>query len=253
MYWNSAAILTAVHIETEAVMRLYEQWDKITIPEDRQEYFTASFTRGSRTHKIITAQQQSMGMTAAAMLASKIIFQFRPEYLIMCGIAAGLGINAEHIYGDVIVPDVVWDYSAGKFTAPEKPAITFGILGFIPRPESIKPDESVINIVRGLKGRTDYEILIGPMACGSAVVANREIIEKRIQPVMPDTIGVDMESYGILYAAQNAAEPRPKAVIIKSICDYADYQKSDQYQKFASYTSSMFAKELIEQHLPLMI
>ena len=234
-------------------MRLYEHWNRIIIPEDKQEYFAASFTRGGITHRIITAQQQSMGMTTAAMLASKIIFEFRPEYLIMCGIAAGLGINAEHIYGDVIVPDVVWDYSAGKFTAPEKSAITFGNLGFIPRPTSLKADESVLDIVRSLKGHTDFEILVGPMACGSAVVANREVIEKRIRPLLPDTIGLDMESYGILYAAQNAAAPRPKAVIIKSICDYADQQKSDQYQKFAAYTSSMFTKELIEQHLPLIV
>ena len=253
MYWTSAAIITAVQIEADSVMRLYEQWDKITIPEDGQEYFAASFKRGHKSHKIITAMQDSMGMTAAATLASKIIHEFRPEYLIMCGIAAGLGKDADQIYGDIIVPDIVWDYSAGKFTVPDKAAITFGSVGFMPRPVSIRADESVLNIVRDLKGHTEFELLVGPMACGSAVIANREVIEKQIHSLIPDTIGLDMESYGILYAAQNVTEPRPKAAIIKSICDYADQEKSDQYQKFAAYTSSMFTKELIEQHLPFIV
>ena len=88
------------------------------------------------------------------------------------------------------------------------------------------------------------------MACGSAVVANRAIIEKQIQSFMPDTIGLDMESYGIYYTAQNATFPKPKAIVVKSICDYADSEKSDKYQKFAAYNSSLFTKELIEKYLP---
>ena len=58
----------------------------------------------------------------------------------MCGIVAGLGSEAEHLYGDVVVPDVVWDYSAGKFTAPGKGAIIFGNVSFQPRPQSIALD-----------------------------------------------------------------------------------------------------------------
>ena len=144
----------------------------------------------------------------------------------------------------------MWDYSAGKFTPPVDSAITFGNVGFQPRPSSIALDDGILDIVKGLKGKTDFELLIGPMACGSAVIANREAIEARIQHVMPETLGVDMESYGIFYAAVNSAAPKPKAIVIKSICDYADSDKSDNYQKFAAYTSSEFTKYLLENHLP---
>ncbi len=253
MYRTSAAIITAVQVETDYVMRLYDNWEKIKISEDNQEYFSASFTKNSKPHRIITAQQNTMGMTAAALLSAKMIHEFRPEYLIMCGIAAGLGQDSEQIYGDIIVPDIVWDYSSGKFIAPEFSAIKFGRLGFMPRPKFIKADEAIINIVKGLQGNTDYKFFVGPMACGSAVVANREVIESQIHSFMPDTIGLDMESYGVLYTAKNATSPRPKAAVIKSICDYADHQKSDQYQKFAAYTSSMFTKELLENHLPFTV
>ena len=250
-YKTSAAIITAVKVETSSVFRLYDNWEKITRPNDEQVYYASSFTSADgHEHRIITAQQNSMGMTAAAFLASKIIDAFRPQYLIMCGIAAGLGSEARHIYGDVIIPDIVWDYSAGKFTPPVNSAITFGNVGFQPRPSSIALDAGLLEIVKGLKGRTEFELLIGPMACGSAVIANRNAIESRIQHVMPETLGVDMESYGIFYAAANSTNPKPKAIVIKSICDYADAEKSDQYQKFAAYTSSEFTKYLIENHLP---
>ena len=250
-YMTSAAIITAVKIETQSVHRLYDNWGKLILPNDGQEYYECSFTdAGGHERRIITAQQNTMGMTAAALLSAKIINAFRPEYLIMCGIAAGLGTEADHLYGDVMIPDIVWDYSAGKFISPDKAAITFGNIGFQPRPRSIALDAGIADIIRGLKGKTEFELHIGPMACGSAVIANREAIETRIRSVMPETLGLDMESYGIFYAAENSSQPKPKAIVIKSICDYADSQKSDQYQKFAAYTSSEFTKCLLENHLP---
>ena len=246
MYRTHAAIITAVKIETESVHRLYDNWERVILPDDGQEYYARTF----REHTIITAQQNTMGMTAAAFLSAKIISAFRPEYLIMCGIAAGLGSEADQLYGDVIVPDVVWDYSSGKFTAPGKGAITSGNVGFQPRPRSIALDAGILKLITSLKGRTEFELHIGPMACGSAVIANREAIETRIKSVIPETLGLDMESYGIFYAAENSSSPKPKAIVIKSICDYADSRKSDKYQKFAAYTSSQFTKYLLENHLP---
>ncbi|MBQ3394810.1 MAG: hypothetical protein IJG55_00595 [Synergistaceae bacterium] len=249
-YKTASAIITSVDIESEYVMRLYD-WKRISAPDDHK-YFSASFERDGIIHRIITAEQNNMGMTAAVFLASRIIHLFSPKYLIMCGIAAGLGQSSDQLYGDVMIPDVVWDYSAGKFVPPEMADISFGKIGFIPRPLAIRTDESVLKIIRGLQGKTEFKLHIGPMACGSAVIANREAINKRISAVMPDTVGVDMESYGIYYAAENSLPPRPKAIVIKSICDYADSAKSDQYQKFAAYTSSEFTKYLLEKHLPLL-
>lgn len=46
-------------------------------------------------------------------------------------------------------------------------------------------------------------------------------------------------------------QPRPIPIIIKSVCDFADSRKSDEYQKFAAYTSCEFAKLLYEKILPL--
>ena len=54
-----------------------------------------------------------------------------------------------------------------------------------------------------------------------------------------------MESYGLFYAVKNAIAPVPKALCVKSVSDFADKSKGDEYQKYAATTSSQFAKELV--------
>lgn len=252
-YQTAAAIITAVETETSAVHGLYRNWEKTIFPGDRQEYYLTSFHRDNRDYRLVTAQQDVMGMTSSTVLCAKIIAQFRPRYLIMCGIAAGIGRGTEHIYGDILVPDVVWDYTTGKFVGGNEAEIRFGDLGFLPRPKSIAADESVLSVIRSVQNRSDNEfhVHIGPMACGSTIVANNNFVSKRVLPLFPSTIGLDMESYSVIYAAKNFSAPQPTPIIIKGICDYADEEKSDQYQKFAAYNSSQFTKYLLENHLPL--
>ena len=249
-YIYDVAIITAVDIEETSVRNLYDSWKEITLPDDSQVYYEAGFVKDGADRRVITAKQKEMGMTAASHLASKIVSKFRPRYLIMTGISAGIG--AEQIYGDVIVPDVIWNYAAGKFVSAENADITFGDIGFVPRPVAIEIDSEILDIIKELQHSPDNEfhLHIGPMACGNSVVANRDVVNKQIHSLFPKTVGLDMESYSIFYAAYNSTEPKPKAIVIKSICDFADAEKSDKYQKFAAYTSSQFAKYLYENHLP---
>lgn len=175
--------------------------------------------------------------------------------MIMVGIAAGIARSdmAEQIYGDVVVADMIWNYTSGKFVNPERTDIRFGNVGFISRPAVVKTDAELLEYVRKAAASPENQchIHIGLMATGSAVVTNREIVNKQIYTMYRETIGLDMEAYGVVYATQNATTPRPKALVIKSVCDYANNEKSDQYQKFAAYTSCEFAKLLIEKFLPV--
>ena len=83
------------------------------------------------------------------------------------------------------------------------------------------------------------------------IIANKKLIARQVLPLFPTTVALDMESYSVVYAAQNSSDPAPKALVIKSICDYGNEEKSDMYQKFAAFTSSNFAKYLLENYLPL--
>ena len=112
-------------------------------------------------------------------------------------------------------------------------------------------NDDLVTMIKDIAESKDHEFKIhmGIMACGSSVVANKNYVDTRVRALMPETVGLDMESYSVFYTAENCTSPRPKALVIKSICDYANDEKSDQYQKFAAYTSSEFAKWLMENKL----
>jgi nucleoside phosphorylase len=92
-------------------------------------------------------------------------------------------------------------------------------------------------------------VRIGPVASGAAVLQNPEIVAD-VQKQHRKTLGVEMEAYGVFVAAHEAPEPQPRVLAIKSVCDLADEQKSDDFQGYAAYTSARFLRLLVEEYLP---
>ena len=252
-YGTDVALMSVTNTEFSAVL-LFHDWRAQTLRGDDQIYDVSTFERDGKTMSLVHVKQDEMGMTAAAATAMKLIYEFRPRYLIMVGIAAGVALKgvADQMYGDVVVPDVIWNYSAGKFVSPDKASISYGDVGFLPRSTYASiPDEILPYIKEAINSEENQcHVHVGPMACGSTVVANRDILEKQIHSQLRETAGLDMESYAVVYAALHAPKPRPIPIIIKSVCDFADVEKSDDYQRFAAYTSCEFAKLLYEKYLP---
>ena len=249
-YRAFAALVYVTDTEEEAVMRMYD-WKELRFEGDSQLYYTAQ--RRKNGAQIIAARQDEMGMTASATLTMKLIEHFRPQYVIMPGIAAGTLDEADdaQMYGDVILADMIWNYSNGKYVPKERASIVFGEVGFLPRPTVVNADPELLKYfekaVHSVKNET--HVHVGAMASGSAVVANRLILEQQVRGQFSTTKGLEMEGYGVAYAAAHATEPRPKAIIAKSVCDFADSRKSDVYQKFAAYTSCEFVQLMIEEIL----
>ena len=91
-YGCAAVICTAVVRESTSLMQaLGVAWHPLHVQGDQQAYFEASFAdRDGRTQRVITCQQDVMGMSAAAALATKASMLFHPRYLIMCGALGAL-------------------------------------------------------------------------------------------------------------------------------------------------------------------
>ena len=249
-YQTDVALMSVTTTEFNAVMHFHD-WKAKTVLGDDQIYDAANFERDGKTYTLVHAKTNEMGMTAAAATAMKLFFLFRPRYLIMVGIAAGVVKEEleDQRYGDVVLPNVIWNYSAGKFVSPELADIRYGNMGFLPRSTSESIPDEIMPYLRKAADSDENpcHVYIGPMACGSTVVANRELLEKQIYSQYQHTAGLDMESYAVVYAANHANDPRPAPIIIKSVCDFADSQKSDDYQRFAAYSSCEFAKFLYEK------
>lgn len=249
-YKSFAALIYVTDTEEEAVMRMYD-WKEMRIEGDSQLYYEADFTKFGM--KIFAARQDEMGMTASATLTMKLIEHFRPKYVIMPGIAAGAleeSGNAQ-MYGDVILANMIWNYSNGKYVSKDRADIVFGEVGFLPRPTVVNIDPELLEYFEKAVNSEHNEthVHVGAMASGSAVVANRTILEQQVKGQFQSTKGLEMEGYGVAYAASHATEPRPKAIIAKSVCDFADSRKSDKYQKFAAYTSCEFVQLMLEKIL----
>ena len=244
-----AALIFVTDVEESAVLRMFD-WKPFRIDGDAQMYFRSYNSRGQ---EIIAARQGEMGMTASAVLTMKLAMHFQPVYVIMPGIAAGTTEenDNEQMFGDVVLTDMIWNYSNGKYVPRNQASIFFGEVGFVPRPTVVTTDPRLQPFFEKAAQSTANEthVRIGTMASGAAVVANREVLNKQIKSQFSNTLILDMESYGVAYAAAHATEPKPMAIIAKSICDFADDRKNDEYQKFAAYTSSEFVKFMLEDIL----
>ena len=252
-YGCAAVICTAVETESDSLRQAFGGgWSRLHVPGDEQPYYEATFVdKHGKGQLVITCQQDIMGMSAASALAIKATMLFSPRYLIMFVIAAGIHRETNQLYGDVLVPDMVWDYSTGKFVGPDESVIHYGDVGFLPRPQSMCLDPELKKIVYRLcePGACEFHLQTGPLACGTSVMANEFVVDTTVRALNPKTVGLDMESYSVFLAASKALKPKPKAIVVKSICDYADDQKDDRYQAFAAYTASRFVEYLLTNEL----
>lgn len=244
------AIISTVSVETEAVKKLSLEWEEETFTDDVNTYYVGNLYEGKKCKKVVTVQLSDMGMVSAAVSTMNLAKHYNPRYMIIVGIAAGIG---EHNHGDILIPKEVWNYSSGKLCEKD------GEFLFKPDPKVIPLDAKILELIRKdysevlLKikkewpGRIENYINICdlPMACGTMVVANKELVEEHIIAHFRKSSGLDMESYGVFFAARSLCDSHPIAICIKSISDFADNDKGDSYQPYASYVSANFTKHLI--------
>lgn len=260
------AIVNALLPENEKVRASFgaDGWQVVEFPSDHSTTFytkTVVNDRGERI-RIVTCYALQMASTASAALTAKLLYYFRPRYLFMTGIAAAVDRNDANL-GDILVAKKVWDGASGKIKTDEG-----GNLIFYPDYHELPLDADMQAIVMRLKsdrhllnnieqsyayeaGKPDtrLQLHLGPMASVPAVLSSKEEV-KKIQMHCRKLLGVEMEGFGLFYAASNSTHPRPQyTVLIKSVTDYADPEKSDDYQDYAMFTSAEFAKHIILNEL----
>ncbi len=260
------AIVNALESENIHVRRALgdEGWEEHRVPADKSTlYFVKKLElENGKTIRIVTCYALQMASTASAALTTKLIVNFRPRYVFMTGIAAGVNRHEVNL-GDIMVATKVWDGASGKIKTDEE-----GNDIFYPDFHELPLNPDIESLVSSLASKRDllnkieesytnnnskpqYRLQVrkGPIASVPAVLSSEEEIKKLTVHVRK-IIGIEMEGYGVFYAANNSAHPRPEYVcLIKSVSDYADPKKSDNYQDYCMYTSAMFAAHIIKNEL----
>lgn len=266
VYDYDVAIVNALLSENEHVRRQFgnDGWTEERIPADRSTvYYTKSYQlTDGRIIRIVTCYALHMASTASSMLTTKVIFNFRPRYLFMSGIAAGVD-RQEVNYGDILIAECVWDGASGKIKTDKD-----GVDIFMPDYRQLALDADMLTLAKKLSGESDLlssiensyqykqgmpqtrlRLHVGPMASVPAVLSSKTNVDE-IQKHCRKLMGIEMEGYGLFYAAHHSIHPRPQyTILVKSVSDYADPEKSDDYQDYCMFTSASMVRHIVEHEL----
>ena len=250
-YEYDLAVLTALRSpELQSVLALPADWSEVNQPNDATLYYRGNFRDNNQKGlSVVAASAPQMGASAAAVLASKLIWWFRPRWIAMTGIAGGAK-NGPAKLGDILIADQSWDYGSGKHIRIDQKAEFRPDPQMIPLKVDIKERildfnakasllHEIVDGWQGPKPQGPLEVHVGPLSSGSGVVQDETIVEN-VKSHSRNLVGIDMETYGVYYAAENAPQPRPTPVSIKGVSDFADSQKSDEHQAYAAYVSARY-------------
>ena len=200
--------------------------------------------------RVVFAHTHHMGLVAAVHATEALLQEFKPRALIMTGICGGFSEQVQ--VGDVVVADKSWDWQAGKWTqdgtlmsAPDQKEASSELVAIAQGVES-----KLGSFQSAFQGNVPPEraaLVTGPMVSGSSVVASTDIQEV-FRKQHRKMIAVDMECYGMYYAANMTAGPIPKTICIKSVSDLANRAKADDFQRYCSYLSARVALEVMRNY-----
>ncbi len=251
------AIITALDEELAAIRRLPLEWQEHRLEGDGTIYFESKLEQDGKVAHLTAAAAGRMGMAATAVLASKIIDAYRPRFMCMAGLTGG--IRGRVKLGDVLIADPSWDWGSGKYEVvdgkprfsadPQQLRISDDI-----RPQLMQAstDEDLLGRIRssfpGTRPSHPLECHVQAVASGASVLGDEAVVEE-IKLQNRKLHGVEMEIYGLMMAADTCANPRPIAFSAKSVSDYADTTKDDDYRPYANYVSANFIFEFAKRYI----
>lgn len=252
-FHTDLGIFVALEEELASILSLDGQWTQIEVRHDHARYYSGRFTGELGGINVVVTSAPRMGMPAAAVAASKLIYSFRPRLVAVAGICAGVRGKTE--IGDILVADPCFDWGAGKWLKnPTTDAIQFHPAAYQWRlDESLRVAARTVADTPGVLSRIHEsfngerpaqqpKVVIDAMASGASVLQAAATM-KDVREQHKNLVGIEMESYAVFTAAEYSSEPRPKCISIKSVCDFGDESKSDIAHAYAAHTSSNFLYE----------
>jgi nucleoside phosphorylase len=197
-------------------------------------------------HRVVVPPATGMGNVASAAAAQQAIDVWNPRFLLLVGIAAG--ISGKVALGDLLIPDKIVGYEAGKLT----PA------GLDPDPDPYRPDYRLLAAAKAVESaewaagivvaRPDASARtpvpwVGTVHTGEKVVADDHTADD-LRTGWRRTIGFEMESLGVALAAYRNG---PGFLMIKGVCDHADPAKGDDWQPYAADAAARFGVAVLRR------
>jgi nucleoside phosphorylase len=202
-----------------------------------------------------------MGMVPAAALVTRYAMTLGASIVLAIGICAGRKEKTN--VGDIIIASDVFNYDVVKRQSdgnvadyPHAPldARLWDVVKRVLDQDGLAFKIEMSWPPQASRPNTRLNILHGPLATGSALVADRAVF-REVSEHQRRVLGIDMEAYGVARAVHYLDGVR--CLIVKSVADHADGDKADnsnqqafrEYRKYCCHTSATMAKYILDRLL----
>jgi nucleoside phosphorylase len=218
---------------------------------------------------VVVMRSADRGNTPATNATRGLLEDFRPEVVILVGIAGGIARRDDIRPGDVVVADylhysefrkIVGGTDRRRYAAYDQPSVSL-------RQHHIEPASRAGNWMDrlqqlGVEPPTGYvpRVLVGSVVAGEKVLGDLDHeAHKYVVEEYDDALAVDMESFGFgraVHEARQSVGYNPRLAVIRGISDLvatsSDEVEDNQAQRnawrpFAATAAAAFAAAVIER------
>jgi formylglycine-generating enzyme required for sulfatase activity len=248
-------IVTALEEERDALLSKLPGFKRLPPSDDvKNVYYTADvpvvFSDGlAGNYKVVVVSLINMGQTNATLTASEAIGRWRPRYILLVGIAGGVGGKVQ--LGDVLIPDQIVDFELQKITL-DRTSVRWVVS---------QTDPSLLAAIRAVTGNEWQKLItvsrpgegapqrkVGPIATGNKVLADGATLEG-YREIWEKLIGVEMEAGGVAAAAFHATQ-HVGFCMVRSVSDLADPNKGksgvEEWRPYACDVAAAYAVGLLK-------
>jgi nucleoside phosphorylase len=259
--FNDIVIICATQDEFISFKSILEDVQRLDISNDATLYYKGYIKGLKDKFSVIIPVPSDMGIATAAIVTTKCIHQFRPRFIFMVGIAAG--IKASTKVGDVIIADQALNYNevieienADQTTRTKYMHNVISISSNLRSRFYMFLNSSDINevsehsLLKDLNRGVRFHI--GMMVSGGSLIRSKERIKQLVRDYH-NIKGIDMETYGVYKAVYSFNyDNTPDFISIKSVSDFGDNDThkeitdSDKRKELALFTATTTLKQFIK-------
>lgn len=196
------------------------------------------FYKGNIEDKQVVLAQSGIGKVNAAITATLLINEFKPDLIINTGSAGS--VDSELNIGDIIISNKVYYHDVN--------ATAFGYkLGQVPSmPEFYETDNELIDLAKSSIEQLDLNGIVGEVATGDSFIGSigqRKVIKSNF----PTASVVEMEAGAI---AQTCYQYNVPIIVTRAVSDLADKESDvtfEEFLKVACVNSSKIVKLLLNR------
>lgn len=239
---DRSLLITALSIELESLLEILGSQLQINhIEKDNRSYYTIT---PNAKKMIVCTSFFGMGQVKAALAIKDALLFMDFDRVILVGICGGL--PGKLSLGDIVVSEKIVDYEIAKVFDTEN----------VIRWNVYNSDHKLITQMRNfssdrwrnqLKSNSslDHSPLVhfGTVLSGNKVMASRDEA-KKLAAVWDKALAIEMEASGMANALYESPDA-PPFIMVKSVCDFADKNKNDDWQDIAAKTAALYVIDFL--------